>query len=258
MRLFAVAKDLAIHSGTYRLARSIRRRLNATERHQFETSIDLYQRMLPEGALCFDVGANIGEKSEALLEAGGRVVAFEPNPRVLPELRARCSRFDSWEEVAAAVGSTPGIARLYDRSWPGLSGLHEDWGGGPPTAVRFVPVVTLDAAIEIFGVPFYCKIDVEGWEREVLEGLSQAVPLLSFEFHLSEREVEKVLACVARLEFLGSGHFNLTPGDGSEFYFRDWLPLEDFASFFPGDLKESLGESPYGDIWVRQRGVTDR
>ena len=58
-----------------------------------------------------------------------------------------------------------------------------------------VPVVTLDAAIEHYGVPAYCKIDVEGWEFEVLRGLSQAVDLISLEFHLTDRDIAKTRAC---------------------------------------------------------------
>jgi len=53
-------------------------------------------------------------------------------------------------------------------------------------------MVTLDAAtIETFGKPFYCKIDVEGWELDVLKGLSQPIPLISFEFHLNGKNITK-------------------------------------------------------------------
>jgi hypothetical protein len=45
--------------------------------------------------------------------------------------------------------------------------------------------------VSTFQLPYYCKIDVEGWEYEVLLGFSHAIPLMSFEFHLSERGVAK-------------------------------------------------------------------
>jgi FkbM family methyltransferase len=187
-----------------------------------------------------------------MLEVGARVVAFEPNPRVLPELRARCGRNPRWTEVATAIGHVPGIARFFDRSWPGLAGLHEDWGGGPATATHYVPIITLDAAVAAFQLPYYCKIDVEGWEYEVLQGLSHSIPLLSFEFHLSDREVEKTNACLHRLESFGAAAVNLTRGDENTFHYDEWVPLSEFRSTFPGDLATALGDTPYGDIWVRR------
>src|SRR6185503_14073419 len=48
---------------------------------------------------------------------------------------------------------------------------------------RHVRVTTLDALIRDFGVPVFTKIDVEGFEDAVLQGLSQPLPALSFEFH---------------------------------------------------------------------------
>ena len=45
-----------------------------------------------------------------------------------------------------------------------------------------VEVTTLDRLIAIYGAPTFCKIDVEGSELQVLEGLTEALPALSFEF----------------------------------------------------------------------------
>jgi hypothetical protein len=46
-----------------------------------------------------------------------------------------------------------------------------------------VPVVTLDALIAQHGEPAFVKIDVEGYEPQVLRGLTRPVQALSFEFH---------------------------------------------------------------------------
>jgi FkbM family methyltransferase len=212
--------------------------------------VELFRSLLPPGALCFDVGANIGEKSEALLDAGARVVAFEPNPQVLPELRARCRHRSNWSVVATALGSGPAIATLRAQESHGQSSLSESWEG-KVIATYKVPVVTLDSAIQCFGAPFFCKIDVEGWELEVLMGLTQPIPLLSFEFHLNERDIAKTGGCLRKLAQFGPSRINITPAESSSFHFDDWIPLAQFLAWFPGDLDRTLPGYRYGDIFVR-------
>jgi FkbM family methyltransferase len=211
----------------------------------------MYSRLLARDALCFDIGANIGETSEAMLKAGARVVAFEPNPEVRAELRARCGHHERWVMVEAALGRESAVARLYSRENHGQSGLSRDWGGSRINATHFVPVVTLDAAIETFGLPFYCKIDTEGWELPVLQGLTQCIPMLSFEFHLNERGIGATHQCLQWLSSLGFDRVNLVPAEDSTFHFTEWVPINTFNQWFPGDLIDSLPGDTYGDIYVQ-------
>jgi FkbM family methyltransferase len=189
-------KHLSIAVGLYRSARWLLRSIRPQERQTFREDFELYRALLPAGALAFDVGANIGEKSEALLRTGARVVAFEPNRLVVPELRARCGAHEAWTLVEAALGSGPRVAILHARRSHGQSSLAKDWEDGQVIASFPVPVVTLDAAIECFGRADYCKIDVEGWELEVLNGLTQPINLISFEFHLDDKGVRNARSCL--------------------------------------------------------------
>jgi FkbM family methyltransferase len=247
-------KQLSIATGLYRPARWCSRQIYATQRQSYREDVELYRALLPRDAVCFDVGANTGAKSEAMLRAGvKRVVAFEPNPEVIPELRARCAGWQNWTLVQAALGSAPGFARLYARELNGQSGLLETWEASSPIiATSDVPVLTLDAAIQHFGRPFYCKIDVEGWEREVLCGLSESLPLVSFEFHLIQSNIPQTLACLRRLRHLGTGEVNITPAEAATLHFERWQPLERFLEWYPGDLRETLPRDIYGDIFVRR------
>lgn len=253
MPLLNALKRLSLATGLYGPARWLSRQLRPARRQVFLASVDLYRALLPAGALCFDVGANIGEKSEALLRAGAaRVVSFEPNPRVLPELRARCRRRQGWEVVEAAVGSAESVATLFAREYHGQSSLSEHWPGTTIASYR-VPVTTLDAAIHRFGCPAYCKIDVEGWELEVLKGLSQPLDLVSFEFHLNEQNLARAVACLERLRQLGTYRVNITPAESSALHFEQWIPMDRFLEWFPGDLDQTLPGAPYGDIFVDGR-----
>lgn len=249
-RLLKVLKRTAIATGLYPPARWLARRLRAVERHAFEQDVALFRSLLPPGALCFDVGAHVGSRSEAMLAAGAAVVAFEPNPLVLPELRARCAHRRTWRLVTSAVGSRAGRGTLHARKFPGLSSMSDQWPGYV-LATFDVPVITLDAAIHAYGAPFYCKIDVEGWELEVLRGLTQPIPLVSFEFHLDDRDLAKAAECLERLAQFGPSRVNLTHGEGSTFLLPEWLPLHQFRAWFPGDLARTLTRQPYGDIFVR-------
>lgn len=254
MRLLTLAKRLSIITGLYRPTRWLSRQLRPGRLHAFQRDIKLFRSLLPSGALCFDVGANIGQKSEALLDAGARVVAFEPNPLVLPELRARCRHRKNWSVVATALGSGPAIAILHVRKSLGQSSLIEDWEG-EPLATYNVPVVTLDSAIQRFGIPFFCKIDVEGWELEVLNGLTQPIPLLSFEFHLNERDITKTAACLKKLAQFGPSRVNITLAEASSFHLETWMPLKEFRAGFPGDLDRTQPRCHYGNIFVRNDAV---
>lgn len=227
------------------------RTLRPREQRAFLGDIALYDSLLPAGALSFDVGANVGDKSEALLRAGGRVIAFEPNRLVIPELQARCGNYPAWTLVETAMGSGSRIAILHAKRSHGQSSLTEDWEEAQVIADFPVPVVTLDAAIECFGTPDYCKIDVEGWELEVLKGLSQPLRLISFEFHLDEKGIRNAKLCLERLADLGACELNVTPAEGYTFVFDQWVPLDEFLGRFPTNLIESLPGNPYGDLFVR-------
>lgn len=250
MTMLATAKRVSITTGLYRPARWLNRRIRPHLLRALRNDIEFYRSLLSPGALCFDVGANIGDKSEALLQAGARVVAFEPNPLVTPELQARCGYHRDWTFVATAIGSGAAIATLHVRESHGSSGLAVEWPGNVLTTYN-VPVVTLDSAIQCFGSPSYCKIDVEGWELEVLEGLTQPISLISFEFHLNDRDIRKTKTCLEKLIRFGPSHANITPAETSMFHLEKWIPLTEFLAWFPGDLNDTLPGYPYGDIFIK-------
>src|SRR5262249_53911748 len=73
------------------------------------------------------------------------------------------------------------------------------------------PLSTVDALIARHGMPVFVKIDVEGYEAEVLAGLTQPPRALSFEFTTIQREVAQ--ACIDRCLALGYVRFNAALGE---------------------------------------------
>jgi FkbM family methyltransferase len=177
------------------------------------------------GELAFDVGANVGEWSRVMRSLGCRLVVVEPQADCVVSLRRSFAGDDEVAVVQAAVGDWIGSGELRP-STPGVThaSMSGDWqrtsmekGYMPPEAWLApieVPVVTLDSLIERHGAPHYCKVDVEGFEPEVLRGLSQALPGVDFEFHQDlARAVEE---CVERLAELGEYRYRIFIGEWPE------------------------------------------
>ena len=246
----SIAKKLSILTGLYRQSRNLYRTFNKAQLTQFKKEILFYSKLLNSNSLCFDVGANIGEKTEIMLKTGAKVVAFEPQPDCMTEIKARCEHYRSkFHSVQSAVGAEPGKVTMYLRERSAIASLHQDWEGIVEGSIQ-VPVTTLDRAIDEFGTPDYCKIDVEGWEFEVLKGLTRTIPLISFEYHLQEREIETTHTCIKYLAEMGKILINITPAETLSFTFEEWLTPQDFLQRFPQEFQNSQ-KYLYGDVWVK-------
>ena len=217
----------------------------------------LYRAFVGPGDLVFDVGAHLGDRSAAFAALGARVIALEPQPDVRRWLR----RLVGWRErvtvLGDAVGRAPGTARLaVSRRNPTVSTMAEGWRSTVQEAnpsfqsVRWqdtveVPVTTLDALIETYGVPRFCKIDVEGFEAEVLAGLSRPVPGVSIEFVAGAADV--AVACVRRLAALGRYEFNAIPGEEREFVSERWLEADQMVAWLTAGAEGASS----GDVYAR-------
>ncbi|MGH7118514.1 MAG: FkbM family methyltransferase [Acetobacteraceae bacterium] len=240
-------KSLAITAGVYRHMRLAQRTLRRAYRRRHQGNLTLYSQFLQRGDLAIDVGANIGEKTEALLILGAKVISLEPQPALVREIKARCGHFgDKLRVIQAAVGDHEGTAELHLRQSSGIASLLEDWEG-TPTGVIDVPLTTLDRIIAKHGIPRLCKVDVEGAELQVLRGLSHRIPLMTLEYHTDERCAALARECIARLSELGTIEINATGEEEASMIFPRWLSAAVFMEAFPGITHPHY----YGDLLVR-------
>jgi FkbM family methyltransferase len=162
-------------------------------------------RHLPRGAVFYDIGANLG--FFALLAAHltglneGRVYAFEATPDNAEAIRANAelNQVGNVEVVAKAVAAHSGRGRLQvvdDQSWSKLA----EYGEHPYTEqIIDVELVAIDDLVSGGGLPppAMVKIDVEGAEIAVLEGMRDTIerhrPAIVCELHGTHQEFVSVM-----------------------------------------------------------------
>ncbi len=134
---------------------------------------------LRAGDFVWDVGANVGFYTKIFAEktgASGRVVAFEPAPETYIELCRQTSKYPWVQNEQMALNDSDGVCQLvvYDEAIDSTF-HHLQWDAGEATTTNSVdvPVMRGDSYWSRSGkTPNLLKIDVEGFEEEVLTGMN--------------------------------------------------------------------------------------
>jgi FkbM family methyltransferase len=132
--------------------------------------------LLAEDSNCVDVGGHRGGVLEQMVRLAplGRHIVYEPLPAFCEDLRRRFPEVDVRE---AALSDRSGERTfMYVRNQPGLSGFRRRSYSTAPTIEEItVRAERLDDSLPGDYDPTVIKIDVEGAEREVLEGAIETI-----------------------------------------------------------------------------------
>lgn len=226
-------------------------RMRPAERLARHSRVIFYRQFIRPRDLVFDVGANMGNRVEAFLALGARVVAVDPQAQCVHYLQRRFGNRIS--VVNSGLGASTGTATLHLSNAHTTASMSENWITETMSTNRFegvvwnrkiaVPVTTIDRLISQHGTPQFCKIDVEGYELEVLRGLSQPIRSLSFEFTPDVFDVTR--GCIAHLESLSRYRYSYSVGE-SMVLATQWTTADDLLR----QLEVYLDTLYWGDVYA--------
>jgi FkbM family methyltransferase len=219
--------------------------------------INFYSQFISSGDICFDVGANIGNRIHPLLALGAKVIAFEPQLKCRNILKSRFG--DKIVIVPFGLSSKEEIKEFYISEISTISSFSKDWIDAVKqnrfekfewNHSELVQMTTLDKAIEKYGLPEFIKIDVEGFELEVINGLSSKVRIISFEYTTPE-QTDKALRCFERIFELNQEiEGNYSVGESMKFASINWLSPDELRNLI---LSNEFINTRFGDIYIRSK-----
>jgi len=199
----------------------------------------------------------MGNRTEIFTKLGATVVAVEPQANCVAKLNKCYAKSKQVTIIQKVVGAREGeaVLREFAEDNGSSSSCSEEWISAiqsrEPTSAGHlwnkgigVPMTTLDSLIAQFGIPCFCKIDVEGFEYEVIKGLSQPIRALSLEF--TPDYLSPAVDSIHRLVGLGLTRFNYSIGESMEWALPKWVSGDEICNV----LENLSDKKSYGDVYA--------
>lgn len=228
-----------------------------TEKSLREKRKLFYSALIPENGKYFDIGANFGNRIEPIINCSYGVVAIEPQKECINYLKLKFG--NKIKIVPKGLGEKNEIKEMHIADNPVLSSFSSDWIEKTKSSGRFkkykwnkvrkIEITTFDDLIEKYGKPDFAKIDVEGYELNVLKGLSQPINMVSLEYAAPEG-IDLIEKCLQKLDSiaLNSISCNYSVGESMEWAGDKWYSFEEMKTYMRSPEFEATG---FGDIYVK-------
>ena len=217
-------------------------------------ALAFYRQFFKDGDLVFDIGANIGDRTEIYKELGARVIAIEPQIECVKQLKRRYKNDSNVIIVNKAVDVSGGTRTINICSTePKISTMSEEWKSNSRFSnnykwdkTQIVETVSFDNLIEEYGMPAFVKIDVEGYELNVIKGLTKPVQAMSLEF--TQEKFNNTVECIELMSKISTYKFNVSLGESMLLENNVWLTKDEFYDYMKNLF--SGGTLLWGDIYL--------
>lgn len=205
--------------------------------------------------LLFDIGANHGIYTDENRSKYESCILVDANSVLIQELLKKYQN-DMNVHVIHGIVSNKESETFYisnadqistaDPEWINQSRFSKSYTWAP---VEGVPTISLDTLVKTYGEPDVIKIDVEGYEYNVLLSLTKKVPKLCFEW--AEEKKREILLSLEYLQKLGFTKYHIQMEDEYT-YEVDESAWQDFSTTYNlmNMLCEPNRKNRWGMIWA--------
>lgn len=198
-------------------------------------------KLIDKDELYFDVGAHLGEKSKPFINKNIRTIMIEPLPSCVKKLQKLYSKNHNVKIIPKGLGSRNSFKTLLiNKQMPTISTFAKHWKSGRFSNSKWekkirIEITTLDNLIKKFGNPQYIKIDVEGYELNVIKGLTKKSGIISFE--ITSEFFDEAIKCLKHLKKLSYNNFTFSIGERKKF-FCNWTNYKTILNLIKKEIKK--------------------
>jgi len=187
--------------------------------------------------LYFDIGANSGEYTDMLINTVdyyNSIICVEANPYIIEKLKNRFIGNSKVKVLNKAVSSEVGKVDFYVcTNCDVISTCDTDWisnsrfSGNTSWVKVEVETISIDDMVLTYGIPEHIKIDVEGYELNVIKGMTKNYGS-QIRFEWAEEKLDDIIEIVGYLSSLGYTKFGYMLQDKYDGYPSEFFTIDDF------------------------------